>query len=45
MKLEIHQNSSLLLKKITIKNILQNVRNPLETKGFYGTIEVVKRRL
>ena len=45
MKLEIHQNSSLLLKKITIENILQNVRNPLETKGFYGIIEVVKLRL
>ena len=42
MKLEIHQNSSLLLKKITINNILQNVRNPLETKGFYDKLDIVK---
>ena len=42
MKLEIPQNSSLLLKKITIKNVLQNLRKPLETKGFYGILDIVK---
>ena len=41
MKLEIHQNSSLLLKKITINNTLQNVRNPLKTKGFCGIIKLL----
>ena len=41
MKLEIRQNSSLLLKKITINNTLQNVRNPLKTKGFCGIIKLL----
>ena len=34
MKLEIHQNSSLLLKKITIKNILRKCPKPFGNKGF-----------
>ena len=41
MKLEIRQNSSPLLKKITIKNAFQNVRNPLKTKGFCGIIKLL----